>query len=299
MKHTVKEWFTITRYWSFPVSAMPVAVTAAFLLWKGVDVKWLFVLLALLGNVIFHAAGNLLSDWWDYRKGVDNEKAFAIPFLVHKMFEPKEYIRFSAILFSIGIAIGLVLTAFTGWQLLIIGGIGFLLAANYSFFKFRALGDIFVFVSFGVLPVIGTSFVATGMIDWSLLVISIPLGIFTVAVLHNNNTVDIATDKESGIHTLPMLLGEKPSVGLYIAYMLIPFVAVAVSCICGWLPYYSLLCFLAVPAAFKNISAATSYYSNGRDAILGLDQKTAQLHLVFSLSMIAGFAVAVAVAAIF
>lgn len=292
MAHTPKEWFTITRYWSFPVSAMPVAVTAAFLAWKGYQVNWLFAALALIGNVIFHAAGNLLSDWWDFRKGVDNEKAHAIPFLVFGMFKPEEYIRFSSILFGIGLAIGFTLAFLTGWPLLVIGGIGFLMAANYSFFKFRALGDIFVFTAFGILPVLGTSFVGAGVIDWSALVLSLPLGIFTVAVLHDNNTVDIATDKESGIHTLPMLLGERFSAGLYIAYMIIPFVCVLVSCILGALPYMALACFIAAMPAFKNVQQAAGYFKNGREALVGLDQKTAQVHLIFSALLTAGLAVA-------
>lgn len=290
MKHTVKEWLGATRYWSFPVSAMPVVATTAFLAWKCYDLDWLCAALALIGNVIFHAAGNLLSDWWDYQKGVDNEQAYAVPNLVFHYFEPREYLAFSAILFSAGIAVGLVLTFLSGWQLLVIGTIGCALAASYSFFKFRALGDIFVFVCFGILPVIGSSFVETGMIDWSALVLSLPLGIFTVAVLHDNNTVDITTDKASGIRTFPMYLGEKPSVVLYLAYIVIPYLVVAAFTIAGMLPPASLLCFLSVGVAYGNFRQAYGYFEKGREAMLGLDQKTAKLHLVFSVLLSAGLA---------
>lgn len=283
MKHTVKEWLVATRFWSFSVSAMPVIVTVTFLMWKGYDIRWLCAVLALVGNVMFHAAGNVLSDWWDYRKGVDNEKAYAIPQLVFGQFTPREYLTFSSILFAVAICIGLVLTYLTGWELLIIGGIGALLAANYSFFKFRALGDIFVFICFAILPVIGTSFVATGAVEWPALVISIPLGIFTIGVLHDNNTVDIETDKEAGIRTLPMLFGEKTSVKIFIAYMIIPFIAVIVSCILGYLPWLSLVCLIAAGAAAGNIKAALGYFSKGRESMMGLDQKTAGLHMIFSI----------------
>ena len=321
---------------------MPVVAASVYLAWKGYDVKWVCAALALVGNVIFHAAGNLLSDWWDYRKGVDNEEAYAIPNLVFHHFEPREYLCFSGLLFAVGIAIGLLLTVLSGWKLLIIGVIGFILAASYSFFKFRDMGDIFVFTCFGVLPVIGTSFVAAGFIDWSILVLSLPLGIFTIAVLHDNNTVDIATDKASGIHTLPMLLGERTSVKLYIAYMAVPYIAVIVFCIIGLLPFWALVCILSAPVAYKNASQAARYFRVsggadgsglvdgsggagsfggagnfdgaacevsgvsggrsveeasdgrpvGREAMLGLDQKTAQLHLIFSVLLAAGLAVA-------
>lgn len=292
MKHTVKEWFGATRFWSFPVSAMPVVAAVAFLAWKGYDINWLCAVLALVGNVVFHAAGNLLSDWWDYRKGVDNEQAYAVPNLVFHHFEPGEYMRFSVILFSVGIVIGLVLTLLTGWELLIIGGIGALLAMSYSFFKFRAMGDLFVFTCFGIMPVIGTSFVAAGLIDWSILVLSLPLGIFTIAVLHDNNTVDIATDKASGIRTLPMLIGEKASVKLFIAYMVIPYIVVIAFCIAGLLPWMALVCLLSVPAAYKNARTAAGWFRSGREAMIGLDQKTAQVHLIFSVLLSAGLAIA-------
>lgn len=292
MKHTVKDWFVATRFWSFPVSAMPVIATTAFLLWKGFEIKWLCAVLALVGNVLFHAGGNVLSDWWDYRKGVDNEKAYAIPQLVFHQFEPAEYLRFSGILFAAAVCIGLILTLLTGWQLLIIGVVGALLAASYSFFKFRALGDIFVFVCFGVLPVIGTSFVAAGQIDWTSLVLSIPLGIFTIGVLHDNNTVDIKSDRDAGIRTLPMYFGEKTSVKIFIAYMVIPFIAVICCCIMKCLPYCALACLLSAPLALGNIKAASAYFKKGRDAMIGLDQKTAQLHMIFSILLTAGLVVA-------
>ena len=91
-KHTLKEWITVTRYWSFPVSAMPVVVTFAYLLSRSLlPLQWkslLVFLLSLLGVIVLHAAGNLLSDWADYRKGVDNETAHAVPFLVFHHFQP-------------------------------------------------------------------------------------------------------------------------------------------------------------------------------------------------------------------
>ena len=271
---------------------MPVVAAVAFLGWKGYDINWLCAVLALVGNVVFHAAGNLLSDWWDYRKGVDNEQAYAVPNLVFHHFEPAEYMRFSVILFAVGIVIGLVLTLLTGWELLIIGGIGAILAMSYSFFKFRAMGDLFVFTCFGIMPVIGTSFVAAGLIDWSILVLSLPLGIFTIAVLHDNNTVDIATDKASGIRTLPMLIGEKASVKLFIAYMVIPYIVVIAFCIAGLLPWMALVCLLSVPAAYKNAKTAAGWFHSGREAMIGLDQKTAQVHLIFSVLLSVGIAIA-------
>ncbi len=287
-KHTLKEWFMATRPWSFPISSMPVIVTCAYLVWIARPFNYTEAILALLGMIIFHAAGNVLSDLSDYRKGVDNEQAYAIPNLVFKQFEPKEYLALSLCLFAVGITIGITLCFMAGWELLIIGGIGFVLAASYSFFKYHALGDIFVFTCFSVLPMIGTSFVTTGEIYWNTMWVAFPLGIMTIAVLHNNNTVDIESDKASGISTVPMALGERVSAALYIVYLVLPYLCVILACVLGALPWGALLCLLSVPVAYKNCAAAYRYFKEGREALLGLDQKTAQMHMIFSLLLAFG-----------
>ena len=92
MKHSFKEWFAVTRYWSFPVSTMPVIVTFAWLFSRGEIgggfMPYLVLILSLLGVMLLHAAGNVLSDYYDFKTGVDNENAFAVPNLVFKKFEP-------------------------------------------------------------------------------------------------------------------------------------------------------------------------------------------------------------------
>ena len=86
MKHSFKEWVAVTRYWSFPVSSMPVVVTFAWLFSKGLVppgvTPWIVFAMCLVGVVTLHSAGNVLSDWADHRSGVDNEKAYAVPNLV-------------------------------------------------------------------------------------------------------------------------------------------------------------------------------------------------------------------------
>ena len=74
-KHSFKEWVMATRPWSFPASAMPVLVTLAYLNWCGYAIDWIAGVWALLNIVIFHAAANTWSDYFDYKKGVDREDA--------------------------------------------------------------------------------------------------------------------------------------------------------------------------------------------------------------------------------
>lgn len=291
-KHSLKEWVAATRYWSFVVSTMPIIVTFAYLFGRGMVPSgirpWLVLFLSILGVVLLHSAGNVLSDWFDYRSGVDNENAFAVPNLVFGKFQPKEYLVFSIGLFVVGSLVGLWIVLISGIGVLIVGAVAVVLTALYSFFKFHALGDLDIFIIFGVLTVLGMAYAITGTWCREALVLSLPIGIITVSVLHANNTYDIPSDKAAGIKTFAMLLGEKASSRLYCAYMVVPFLCVIVSVILGYLHPLALICLLAGVKAFQNFKQAASYDKVGREAMKGLDFGSSQLQLVFSLLLTVG-----------
>ena len=291
-KHSFKDWFTVTRYWSFPVSTMPVLATFAYLfsenLLPGGFKPYLVFILCLLGVVVLHSAGNVLSDWFDYKSGVDNENAFAVPNLVFHHFEPKEYLNFSIVLFVVGVLVGVCIALLSGPVLWIIGGVGVLLTILYSFLKYHALGDLDIFIIFGILPVIGTAYAVTGVLHWDALVLSLPIGIITVSVLHANNTVDTVSDSAAGIKTFAMLIGGKASSVLYAAYMVIPFLCIIGAVAVGRLHPMALLCLVAAIPAWKNLKQACGYNKLGIEALKGLDQSSAKLQMAFSVLLSAG-----------
>lgn len=294
-KHTLKDWFIATRPWSFVVSAMPVLLTFLFLAFRDGGFAGLNVLnfvLALVGILIFHAAGNVLSDWFDYRSGVDSKDAYAVPNLVLGYYQPKEYLMFGSVLLAIGCVVGVLLTVLSGPMLLVIGIAGLLLTVAYSYCKGKALGEVVIFLNFGVLPMLGTSFVTTGSVDFSTLLLSLPIGFITVAVLLINNIRDMATDRAAGLKTLPMLLNASRSVKLYQAIVIIPFCYIALMAVLGYLPWFSLLALLGFLPARDLLTGARQFEVQGNEAILTLDQKTAKLQLIFGLTFAIGLLVA-------
>ena len=84
-KHSFKDWMIAVRPWSFPASAMPVVVTLAYLFWMKEDINWANGIWALLNIVVFHAAGNTWSDYFDYKQGVDMKDTFGAKTLTDKM----------------------------------------------------------------------------------------------------------------------------------------------------------------------------------------------------------------------
>lgn len=265
---------------------MPVVATFAWIFSRDMlpsgPLPYINLVLSIIGVILLHSAGNVISDWYDHRTGVDNEHAFAVPNLVFHKFEPKEYKIFSIILLAAGILVGIVITILSGPYLLVAGGIGVLLTYLYSFLKYRALGDLDIFIIFGVLTVLGTTYALTGSYHPEALILSLPIGIITVSVLHANNTYDSVTDKEAGIKTFAMLLGLPKSATLYRCYMFIPFICVLVYIILGMMHPLAAISFLAAIPAWKNQRQAATYQQNGLEAMKGLDQASAQMQLVFS-----------------
>ena len=106
-KHGFKAWLLATRPWSFPASAMPVLATLAYLFWHGYEINWLTGVWALLNIIVFHAAGNTWSDYYDYKRGVDREDAIGGMSIVSGEFQACEIKRLAWILLVIAVVAGI------------------------------------------------------------------------------------------------------------------------------------------------------------------------------------------------
>lgn len=291
-KHTFGEWMIAVRPWSFPASAMPVIVTTAFLFWRGYSISWGFAAWALINIIVFHAAGNTWSDYFDFRKKVDADDTFGAKTLTTGMFQPKEIFRLAISLTAVAVAGGIALMALTGLPLLWIGLGGVLCTLLYPVLKYNALGDLVILLAYAFLPALGTSYVVAGGIIPSVLIIALPLGLITDGILHSNNTRDMATDARAGIRTMAMSLGTKSSAILYGFEMLFPYVWVAICSIAGFMPIATVFVFMTLPVAIACAQTMKNSVEGGVQMIADLDVRTANLQLMFSVLMTAAFVVA-------
>lgn len=287
----MKKWLMITRPWSFVVSATPVVATTVYLFYNygAGNINWINAVLALVGIVLFHAAGNLHSDYYDYKTGIDNPAAYCVQSLINGDFKPEQYRNFSRILLAIGVVIGLILTLRSSWQLLVIGSVGCLLTLLYPWTKFHALGDLDIFVVFGILPMLGTSLVVTGAIDCSTLLLTIPVGCITVAVLHANNTRDIPTDTKAGAKSFASVIGPAAGVWYYTILVTLPCIFTIVAAILGYFPWWCLLILLSLPIVVQNIRQAQRFKTDGIAAFNQLDLMTAKLQMISGITLCLGF----------
>lgn len=281
-KHPFGHWVIAVRPWSFPASAMPIIVTLAFLFWKGADIHWGFGVWALINMVLFHVAGNVWSDYNDFKKTVDREDTHGAKTLTTGMFQPEEIRNLAISAFAIAAAGGVGLVLLTGLPLLWIGLAGAALTLLYPALKYNALGDFCILMTFAFLPTLGTAYVTTGIVDWGVLWIALPVGLITDGILHSNNTRDMVPDKRAEIKTLAMGLGAKASAIMYGFEVLFPFAWIAVCSIMGIMPLSTIVIFLTLPVAMGCSQTMMKSVKSGCSIIADLDVRTANLQLMFS-----------------
>ena len=288
MQHSFKDWVFATRPWSFPASVMPVAVTLFWLWSAGRPVNWLLGLWAIVSIVLVHAAGNTWSDYFDFRKGVDAEDTYGVKTLTSGQFTPGEIMRLSLCIQAAAVLSGVGMVLVTGLPLLWIGLAGIVLSLLYPLLKYNALGDLMIACCYAILPMLGTTFLASGSILPAVLWLAVPVGSITVAILHVNNTRDIETDGRAGIRTFAMVSGRKASIWIYCLEMLLPYVWMVGVVIAGIVPWLALAVLLSAPLAYGNAREVLSFREKGNEALARVDEKTAQLQMLFSILLIIG-----------
>jgi len=279
-----KVYWKAVRPFSFTVTVMSVLLGALM----APQFSWTWFLLTFLGALLMHAGVNVISDAFDYRRGVDNWRTLGSSrVLVDGLMTASAHLWWGLLLFGLGCGIGLILAYFRGWPVLIFGLAGAILGFFYTApplgLKYRALGDLAVFLAFGPLMAMGTYYVQTQEISWQLAWLAVPFGLLTIAILHGNNFRDIEEDSRAGYKTIAGLLGPRGSSLYYLLLVVGAYAFTILFVALGWLPIWSLLILLTVPYAWRNIRIA---FQPTRVAFTLLDLLTAQLHMLFGLALL-------------
>ncbi len=280
-------WMQALRPFSYTASVIPVLLGAMITLvfCKG-EVNWLLMIVIGLGSPLFQVAGNLISEYYDFKHKVDRPETFGSSrVLIDGLLQPKQVYRAGIGVLVALFAIGMILVYFRGIPMLIIGIIGILATLFYTVFKYRAMGDFLIYLTFGPLMVFGTTYALIGNYDLLVmsLILSIPVGFLVAAILHANNTRDIMHDTQAGIKTLASTLGLKGAQFEYYFLIFGSFLAVVVFIILGMVSPWSFLVFLSFMPALKNVKLMTKAEVKNPKIIEMLDVMTAQHHMLFGL----------------
>jgi 1,4-dihydroxy-2-naphthoate octaprenyltransferase len=291
---TLRKWIVAGRPWALPASTMPVLFgTSLAVVIGGATLKPFRFLLALVAMVILHTAANMLSDVFDFKRGLDRDVTPVSGAVVRGWLSTGAVTRASILLFALGSAIGIGLALLTGWTLFYVGLVGVAIGAGYTLLKYRALGDLAVFLDFGILGGLGSWVVQTGTFSWIPVLWTVPMSMLVIGILHANNWRDILTDTESRVKTMASIFGDRGSL-VYYGFLLFGSMAIVLvvfmigpRIIGGGLlpmPWTFALVLLALPKALQLWGRALRRRAPRRpfDFII-LDGATAQYNLLFGL----------------
>ncbi|MCC6865548.1 MAG: 1,4-dihydroxy-2-naphthoate octaprenyltransferase [Ignavibacteria bacterium] len=279
-------YFQAVRAFSFPASLIPCLLGAMLALLEGGNVSWYLMPFIAISLLLLHAGSNVISDVDDYQRGVDAKGTLGgSRVLPDELLSSKEMFRFGMILFSLAVLFGLPIIFDRGMMILWLGilGIvgGFFYTGKPIGFKYIALGDIFIFLLYGPAIVTGTFYALTGILSLSAALISIPLGLLVTGILQANNLRDIINDRKANIKTLATVFGEGFAKGEYVFLIAGAYITVILLIVFNILSLWSLIVFLSLPVALKNMNMIKGIKIEDTGKIAMLDAMTAQLTLMF------------------
>jgi 1,4-dihydroxy-2-naphthoate octaprenyltransferase len=290
-------WWRAVRPFAFTVSLIPPIMGGLMALIENPGLKFsLFrFILAGIGCMTAHAGANLLSDYYDFKTRVDREGTFGSSgVLVAGIMSPEQVLQGGCIAMAIAGVIGAYLVFVTPsgilliWLIALGGLLGIFYTAKPFEFKYHALGDLAVFISFGPAMVLGAYFVQAHHFSWEPVLYSIPIGLLVDAVLHSNNLRDIASDRVVEIKTVPILIGETRAKLMYQALVFGAYLITLLLVLAGGLTAFALLVFLSFPLAIKVGNMVRHKESVPMEKFALIDAATAQIHLAFGLLMVMG-----------
>jgi 1,4-dihydroxy-2-naphthoate octaprenyltransferase len=207
---------------------------------------------ALVGSIFIQVGTNLSNDYSDARRGADTEDRLGpVRVTAGGLMPPRTVLVGTYVAFGIAVGAGLYLTAVAGWQLLVVGIASILAGVLYTGgprpYGYEGLGELFVFLFFGVVAVVGSYYVQVEDLRWEAFALSAPVGLLAAAILVVNNVRDIETDRRAGKRTLAVKLGRDAARGLYTAMLTVSFAAPVAMWLAGGLSAWVLLSLAALP----------------------------------------------------
>ena len=249
-----KTLFLATRPWSFTMTFSSVTLGALVAALAGYFNPVLY-LLTFGGMIAFHAATNLLNDFFDVRHDVDKMGAPTTKYRPHPVAagaeSPYTIGKWAAFFYGLALLSAAFLAISSSFLVLVIVGIGILGSVLYTadpiVLKAKGLGEITAFLMWGPLVPLGAYLVQTGTLSVLPVILATPIGLLVALVLMANNIRDIEYDGSVGMNTVPVLLGQKRGVLLYESLLSLTYLLVPVFIAFGLLPIWSLLVFLTLP----------------------------------------------------
>jgi 1,4-dihydroxy-2-naphthoate octaprenyltransferase len=278
-------WLVASRPRTLPAAVAPVLVGTA-LAGSEDTFRPLRFACALIASIFIQIGTNLANDYSDARRGADTDDRLGpVRVTAGGLMPPRHVLVGTYVAFGVAVAAGGYLIAVAGWELLLVGAASIAAGVLYTGgprpYGYEGLGELFVFLFFGVVAVVGSYFVQTERLEWEAFALSVPVGLLASAILVVNNVRDADTDRRAGKKTLAVKLGRDRARKLFDAMVTVSYLVPIAIWAYGGLSAWVLLPLLTVPLAVP-LEKTVSNRSDGpslNEALAG----TGRLLGVFSL----------------
>src|SRR6266699_6681986 len=262
----------VTRARTLPVIAAPVIIGSVLAWQQGAPFQWGLFVLTLIGALAAHLGANVTNDVYDFGAGTDQAAQAIMPqgntvttgsqFLLNGKLSIRSYRGLAIACFAVALLSGIVLSFFRPWAIAF-GIIGFLLAFFYVAPPLRlayighGLGELDILISFGILPLVGSYYVQTGYVTFNVLLASLPVGLYTTAVLYFHHFLHWRADQEVHKVTPVVALGERGARIAGMVLLLLIAIMLLLDALLQIFPWYSAIAALTVIPVILALRQAT------------------------------------------
>jgi 1,4-dihydroxy-2-naphthoate octaprenyltransferase len=250
---------------------------------------------ALIGSIFIQIGTNLANDYSDAKRGADTvDRLGPVRVTSAGLVAPRSVLIATWLAFGIAVAAGIYLATVAGWLIIAVGvasiAAGVLYTGGPRPYGYAGLGELFVFLFFGLVAVNGSYYVQLEHLDWLPFGLSVAVGCLATAILVVNNVRDIETDRRAGKHTLAVRLGRDGARRLYLALIGGAYLALLVTLAANGGPWWALLGFVSAPLAIRPARAVLTRTDG--PALNGALAGTGAVLGAFSLALSAGLLIA-------
>jgi 1,4-dihydroxy-2-naphthoate octaprenyltransferase len=283
-------WLMAARPRTLPAAVAPVLVGTALAGFAHVFHPLRFVA-ALLSALFIQVGTNLSNDYSDARRGADAEDRLGpVRVTAGGLVPPRQVLIATYVSFGLAVLFGVYLIAVAGWELLLVGAASILAGVAYTGgprpYGYEGLGEVFVFLFFGIVAVAGSYFVQVEKLSWEAFALAVPVGLLASAILVVNNIRDIDSDRRAGKRTLAVRLGRERTRVMFAAIVYLAYLLTPVTWLFGPTTAWVMLPWLTLPLAASLIRVVRNRTDG--PSLNGALAQSGMLQLSFCLLLSAG-----------
>lgn len=285
-----RAWLLASRPATLPAAAVPVLVGTAAAIAAGAHFKPLVFAVTLLSALFIQIGTNFANDYSDFHRGADHAGRLGPTRVTQSGLIDHDAVRRGIVVaFGIATVLGAYLAYIGGWPIIAIGLFSIICGLAYTGgpwpFGYHGLGDVFVFVFFGLIAVTGTAYLQLGTWSPLALIVSIPIGLLVTNILVINNLRDLPTDAAAGKHTLAVRIGDRRTRFQYLLFVAFSY-GILWALVEGSGDWWILAPFISLPLAL-GATRKVMHGASGRD-LNPMLKRSGQIVLVYGVLLAAG-----------